>query len=73
MYIFSRYSSQIVNMYILSRYASRIVKRMGSRGYFFNTLESRKGWLRFYEPGGRVITFPTWKEVELWMKGVVRK
>lgn len=58
-------------MYTLSQYASQIVKRMESHGYSFDALESYKGWLRFYGPYGTVISFPTWKEVELWMAGVV--
>lgn len=58
-------------MYKLSQHSSQIVKRMKSHGYFFDELESRKGCLRFYGQYGGVVSFPTWKEVELWMKGVV--
>ena len=35
-------------MYKLSSRSLRIVKSMEVRGYFFDELESRKGWLRFH-------------------------
>ena len=58
-------------MYKLNSRSLRIVKSMEVRGYFFDALESRKGWLRFHVQCGGVVSFPTWKEVELWMEGVV--
>ena len=44
-----------------------IISRMENHGYSYDTIDSYRGYLRFFYEGG-LITFTTWKEVYKWSK-----
>lgn len=51
----------------MPRDARRLAIRMDAIGYHYDTLESYRGYLRFFTTGG-VVSFNSWKEVREWLK-----
>lgn len=52
----------------MSRHARRLAIRMDALGYHYDTIESYRGYLRFFVTGCGVVTFTSWKEVREWLK-----
>lgn len=51
----------------LPMYARRLAIRMDKMGYHYDTLESYRGYLRFFTTGG-MVSFNSWEEVHEWLK-----
>lgn len=52
----------------MPRYARRLAIRMDALGYHYDTLESYRGYLRFFVSGCGTISFKSWNEVREWLK-----
>lgn len=52
----------------MPKYARRLAVRMDALGYHYDTLESYRGYLRFFVTGYGTISFHSWKEVREWLR-----